>query len=104
MDTVSSASTWTSYLDHPPLQYGDLLRHFKRETVPADEQEAGSTRYLYRYLGTARNSETDEIVVIYEALYPPFGTWVRPVEHFMSEVDHEKYPDIKQKWRFEQEL
>ena len=38
---------------------------------------------------------------MYEALYPPFGVWCRPRVMFESEVDHEKYPDIKQTWRFE---
>lgn len=87
--------------DHPRLEPGDVVAHFKRETVPAPEVEAGSTRYLYRYLGVARHSETGEPLALYEALYPPFGLWVRPLAMFAGAVDREKYPTIRQRWRFE---
>lgn len=76
---------------------GDVVRNFKRETLG---DEAGQ-RYLYRILAFARHTETDEELVVYEALYPPFGTWCRPRAMFESEVDRAKYPDIRQRWRFE---
>ena len=49
----------------------------------------------------AQDSETKMEVVIYRRLYEDGGLWVRPKEMFLSEVDHEKYTDVKQKYRFE---
>ena len=55
----------------------------------------------YLVEGIALDSETKEEMVVYRRLYDDCGLWVRPKEMFLSEVDHIKYPNVKQKYRFE---
>ena len=49
----------------------------------------------------ARDSETQEEMVIYRKLYEDGALWVRPLSSFLAEVDHKKYPNEKQKYKFE---
>ena len=49
----------------------------------------------------AKDSETEGEMVVYRKLYDDGSLWVRPKDIFLSEVDHEKYPNVKQKYRFE---
>jgi hypothetical protein len=78
---------------------GDIVQHFKREML--SEEERAGDMYLYEIVGVALHSETREQMMVYRPLYGDGGMYVRPLEMFLSETDHEKYPQVKQKYRFE---
>lgn len=80
------------------LHEGDIVKHFKRDEV----KDAGTSNMLYRILYmNVMHTETKEPMVVYQALYAPYKVFTRPQEMFLSEVDREKYPDVKQKYRLE---
>lgn len=57
---------------------------------------------LYYVEDVALDSEDLHQVVIYRQLYDEHLLFVRDLEMFLSEVDHQKYPSVKQKYRFEE--
>lgn len=64
-----------------------VYRHFKGD--------------CYLLVDIARHSETNEEYVVYRKLYGDGSLWVRPLKMFTEEVDHNKYPNVTQKYRFE---
>ena len=54
---------------------------------------------LVYVIGISKHTETMEELVIY---VNNAKIRARPYDMFISEVDHNKYPDIKQKYRFEE--
>lgn len=80
----------------PHFKPGDIVQHFKRETL--SEDELAQNVYLYEIVGTAVHTETEEKLVVYRMLYGDGGLYARPAAMFYSEVDHEKYPESR---RFE---
>ena len=87
------------------LKVGDVVSHFKRDEYLANNVENPiNNMYLYRIIGFATHTETKEELVVYQALYlqdDEYKIYCRPYDMFMSEVDKEKYPNAKQKYRLE---
>lgn len=67
------------------IEIGKTYRHFKGDTM--------------KVIAIAKHSETLEKLVIYSH---KDEIWARPYDMFNSLVDKEKYPDVKQKYRFEE--
>ena len=66
---------------------GRIYRHFKGD--------------YYLVEAIAKDSESGEDVVVYRKLYEDGALWVRPKSMFLEEIDREKYPNVKEKYRFE---
>ena len=69
------------------IQINRVYKHFKGD--------------YYLVVDVANDSEAKEKYVVYRRLYGDGSLWIRPLDMFLSEVDHNKYPNAKQKYRFE---
>ncbi len=65
----------------------EIYRHFKGN--------------LYQIVAVAEHTETGEQMVVYQALYGENKIYCRPLDMFLSPVDHVKYPDVTATFRFE---
>jgi hypothetical protein len=93
--------------DKPNCDLALLTRHFKKDVDYNFDRPIPQKGEKYRHfklgkivtiIGISRHTETEEMSVVYEY---EGHIWNRPLEMFMSEVDKKKYPDAKQRYRFE---
>jgi len=67
------------------------------DLTPAKAPEPGFYRHykgnLYQVYGMARHSETEEWLVVYQALYAERGYWVRPLSLWLEPVKMPNGPD-----------
>ena len=68
------------------VKEGQIYKHFKGD--------------LYRVLHIAIHTETNEKLVVYQAIYDESKIFARPYDMFVSKVDRDKYPEVDAEYRF----
>ena len=76
------------------IKEGQIYKHFKGHiyvilAIAYDSDKYNEDNPLNSRVVVYQNVESKQI-------------WVRPYEDFVSEVDHKKYPKVKQKYRFQE--
>ena len=101
--------------DNNPLNYyncdlAECEKHFPKDPTKGKEVRAVKIGAIYRHfkghdVKVLAVSEDTEYVGSYVVVYEHLGDnsiWHRPYDMFVSEVDHEKYPEVLQRYRFEE--
>lgn len=99
--------------DSNPLNFkncdlAECERYFKFCVAPFEQDREVKPGQIWKHFKTGKLvkvmavSQDTENVGNYCVVYEYDGkVWHRPLMMFLSEVDHKKYPDAKQKYRFE---
>ena len=69
------------------VKVNSLYKHFKG--------------HIYKVIAIAKDSEDESLKVVYQNV-DNNETWIRDYNEFISLVDKTKYPDVLQKYRFEE--
>ncbi|MCR5757457.1 MAG: DUF1653 domain-containing protein [Selenomonas sp.] len=78
-----------------------LQKKYQREIPQAGELWQHFKEHDYKIIACpVIHTETRERYCVYQALYGDYGIFCRPLDMFMSEVDHAKYPQVTQVYRF----
>ena len=76
------------------VKEGQLYKHFKGHNYKVLMIAYDSDKYN-------ENNPLDSRMVVYQNVDTK-EIWVRSYGDFVSEVDHRKYPNVKQKYRFQE--
>lgn len=81
----------------------DDLTIFNLPNVSVEHTESGDNIVSVNYKERWYHFDVcQKDLVLYKSLYDNKGIYGRPLDMFLSEVDKDKYPDVLQKYRFEE--
>ena len=72
---------------------GDIIRHYKRDLL--GQQAKDKNKYLYKVIAFATHTETEEELMIYQALYHPFKCYARPMYMVRADVPKDRFKKDK---------